>query len=259
MNAIQHHNELIRQEFTKQARAYASNPTIQDTDWAMTLVNAVQPTPEDRVLEVATGPGYVALAFALHAKEVIGIDVTDAPLAIARQNQQERGITNVRFESGDANLLPFDDNEFDVIVCRLAIHHFADPQQVLGEMSRVCKKGGCVAVEDLIASEHAPKAYFYNLWERMRDPSHVTALSLSQLLALYTGLGLEVEYVHTQHKRQNVEQWMRNSQTPEETAMEIRNLLARDAAEGLSGIPIYTDEEGELSFDHRMLVVIGRK
>ncbi|MEM7131822.1 MAG: class I SAM-dependent methyltransferase [Chloroflexota bacterium] len=259
MNAIDQHNQLIQKEFTKQARAYASNPNIKDTDWAMTLVNAVQPVGKERVLEVATGPGYVALAFATRSKEVIGLDLTDAPLAIARQNQAERGITNVSFQAGDANQLPFEDNEFDVVVCRLAVHHFADPRRVLSEMVRVCKPGGKLAVEDLIASEHSQKAYFYNYWERLRDPSHVTALSLSQLLALYTGLGLEAEYVHTQDKRQVVEQWMKNSQTPLDVAEEIRTLLERDKVERLSGIPVYTTEEGELCFDHRMIVVIGRK
>lgn len=259
MSSIDQHNKLIQQEFTKQASAYASNPNIKDTDWAMTLVNAVQPSAEDRVLEVATGPGYVALAFATRSKEVVGLDLTDAPLTIARQNQADRGVTNVQFESGDANRLPFDDNYFDAVVCRLAIHHFAEPRQVLSEMVRVCKPGGKVAVEDLIASEHANKAYFYNYWERLRDPSHVTALSLSQLLALYTGLGLEAEYVHTQSKRQVVEQWMKNSQTPDDAAEEIRTLLKRDASESLSGLPVYTNEDGELCFDHRMIVVIGTK
>lgn len=259
MSAIDQHNELIQKEFTKQANAYGFNPTIMDTDWAMTLVNAVQPTETDRVLEVATGPGYVALAFATRSKEVVGLDLTDAPLAIARQNQADRGITNVSFQSGDANRLPFDDNEFDAVVCRLAVHHFANPHRVLSEMVRVCKPNGKVAIEDLIASEHPQKAYFYNFWERLRDPSHVTALSLSQLLALYTGLGLEAEYVHTQSKQQVVERWMENSQTSPEVAKEIRELLAEDMEQRLSGIPVYNNENGDLCFDHRMIVVIGRK
>ena len=253
------HNQLIQQEFTKQAQAYASNPNIIDPDWAMTLVDAVQPGAQDRVLEVATGPGYVALAFATRAGEVVGIDLTDAPLAIAEKNRRERGLTNIRFEPADAYQLPFDEGAFDAVVCRLAVHHFAEPQRVLREMARVCRPGGVVAVEDLIASEHPQRAYYYNYWERLRDPSHVTALSLSQLLALYTGLGLEADYVHTQPKQQIVEQWLQNAQTPPEAADEARRLIEQDAAQGLSGIPVYYNDAGQLCFDHRMMVVIGRK
>lgn len=69
------HDALIRQEFTKQAGAYASNPTIIDSDWSARLVASVRPMSDDRVLEVATGPGYVALAFATVAREVVGVGV----------------------------------------------------------------------------------------------------------------------------------------------------------------------------------------
>lgn len=179
------HNKLIQQEFTKQAHTYAANPSIADPDWAMRLVQAAQPSLQDRVLEVATGPRYVVLAFATITQEVVGVDLTVAPLAIAEQNRQERGATNIRFESADANQLPFDDESFDLAVCRLAMHHFAEPQQVFREMVRVCRPNGKVIIEDLISSEDSKRADYYNRWERLRDPPHVTALSLSQLISFY--------------------------------------------------------------------------
>jgi ubiquinone/menaquinone biosynthesis C-methylase UbiE len=253
------HNQLIQQEFTKQATAYASNPVIIDSDWALRLVQAVQPTPASRVLEVATGPGYVALAFATVAREVVGVDLTDAPLAIARKNREERGLTNVSFESADAKQLPFEDGSFDIAVCRLAFHHFDLPQQVFSEMARVCRPGGKVAVEDMIASEQPDRANYYNHWERLRDPSHTTALSVSQLLAFYTAAGLEIDTLQSEQRAQDVEQWMRNTQTPSDTAEEIRKLIREDADHQISGTPIFRDEEGRLCFRHRMVTVVGRK
>ncbi len=253
------HNKLIQQEFTKQATAYAANPTIIDSDWALRLVEAAQPAPESRVLEVATGPGYVALAFAAVAREVVGIDLTDAPLAIARKNREERGVTNVSFESADANQLPFADDSFDMAICRLAFHHFDTPQRVLSEMARVCRPGGKIAVEDLIASEWPDRADYYNQWERLRDPSHTTALSVSQLLAFYTAAGLELEAIQSEHRTQDVAQWMRNSQTPPDTAQAVRKLIQEDADQQISGTPIFHDDEGRLCFIHRMVTVVGRK
>lgn len=253
------HNQLIQREFTKQATAYATNPAIIDSDWALRLVQAAQPTPESRVLEVATGPGYVALAFATVAREVIGVDLTNAPLAIARQHREARGLTNVSFESADAKQLPFEDDSFDIAVCRLAFHHFDTPGQVFSEMARVCRPGGRVAVEDMIASERSDRADYYNHWERLRDPSHTTALSVSQLLAFYTAAGLEVENIQSEHRAQDVEQWMRNSQTPADQARKIRKLIQEDADQHISGTPIFYDESGQLCFIHRMVTVVGRK
>ncbi len=253
------HNKLIQQEFTKQATAYATNPAIIDSDWALRLVQAVQPTPACRVLEVATGPGYVALAFASVAREVVGVDLTDAPLTIARKNGEERGLTNVSFESADAKQLPFADDSFDIAICRLAFHHFDTPQQVFSEMVRVCRPGGKVAVEDMIASERPDRADYYNHWERLRDPSHTTALSVSQLLAFYAAGGLEIEHIQSEQRTQDAEQWMRNTQTPRDTAEEVRKLILEDAAQHISGTPIFRDAGGQLCFIHRTVTVVGRK
>ena len=252
------HNTLVQQEFTKQAAAYATNPTIVDADWALRLVEAAQPSPEGRVLEVATGPGYVALAFATMAREVVGVDLTEAPLAIARKNQAERGLTNVSFESADAKQLPFEDAAFDLVVCRLAFHHFDAPEVVLSEMVRVCPPGGKVAIEDLIASEQPDRANYYNEWERLRDPSHTAALPLGQLVALYREAGLEVEHVRWERRPQEVERWLQTTRTPPGAAQQIRQLIQDDADQCISGTPIYRDDEGRLCFMHRLATVVGR-
>src|SRR5919204_1516173 len=135
MPHVQDHNQVVREEFTRQAVAYAANPSIADPERIARLVQAVRPTSGDRVLEVATGPGYVAMGFAAVAREVVGIDLTAAPLAIAEQRRQEQGLHNVRFQLADASRLPFADGEFDVVVCCLAFHHFEQPPRMLSEMA----------------------------------------------------------------------------------------------------------------------------
>lgn len=253
------HDALIRQEFTKQADAYASNPTIIDSDWSARLVASVRPTSDDRVLEVATGPGYVALAFATVAREVVGVDLTDAPLAVARRNQADRGVTNVSFQPADAKALPWSNGSFDVVVCRLAFHHFESPARVLAEMVRVCRGGGKVAVEDMLASEQPVGAEYYNRWERLRDPSHVAALSLGQLVALYRDAELEIAGLRLEERTQDVERWLRTTETASEIGQEIRRLIRDDARCQVSGTPIFDDQEGRLSFTHRMVTIVGQK
>lgn len=257
-SSVPDHKDLIRQEFTKQANAYAANTSIADPERVARLVRAVDPAPDARVLEVATGPGYVAMGFALACREVVGIDLTEAPLAIARRTAAERGLRNVRFETGDADRLPFDDGSFDVVVCRFAFHHFEDPSRVLAEMVRVGRPGGTVVVEDLAVSEHPDRAAYHNRYENLRDPSHTRGYPLSTLLALFAAHGLEVVNVQMDALTPSLEHWLANAQTPPDVATEVRALVERDLAEDLSGTRPH-HQDGAIHFTQRTATVVGRK
>lgn len=252
------HNALVRKEFTHQAQAYAANPLISDPARLSQLVRAVEPQPSARVLDVATGPGYVAMAFAETGCTVIGLDITDAPLAIAEEQRHARGLTNVRFQCGDAEHLPFDADAFDIVVSRLALHHCESPRRVLTEMTRVCRDQGTVAIDDLVTSEEPARAAYQDRFEHLRDPSHTHALSISELLSLFAACGLEVEQVHTDAQTQIVEQWLANAHTPDDRAEEVRTLIAEDEIRDLSGIRPFRGGE-TLCFRHRSAIIVGRK
>lgn len=259
MPTMKDHNQVVREEFTRQATAFAANPTISDPERVARLIRAVQPGATDRVLEVATGPGYVAMGFAAVAQEVVGVDLTAAPLALAEQRRQELGLQNVRFQQADAAHLEFTDGEFDIVLCRLGFHHFDQAPQVLREMARVCAPHGTVAVEDLVVSEHARRAAYQNHFENLRDPSHVAAFSLSALLGLFASAGLDIMHVTTTHLAQVVEQWMANAQTPSEKAAEVRRLIERDAQEDCSGTRPFRNNDGQWCFWHHNAIIVGRK
>ena len=259
MTAPTEHDQTIRRAFTQQAAAYAANPNISDRARIARLIEAMDLQASDKVLEVATGPGYIALALGALVREVVGIDLTAAPLAIAERLRQQYGLANVRFETANALDLPFAAATFEAAVCRLAFHHFEAPQPVLQEMVRVCKSGGTVAVQDMVASEHPQRAAYHNRVERLRDPSHTTALSLSRLLTMFAEAGLEVTQVSTEYQPQVVEAWLKSGHTPPAEAAQVRELLRQDLADDLSGMETFRDAEGALGFKHRMAIVVGRK
>ncbi len=252
------HKERVRQEFTQQAQAYAANPSITSAERLARLVQAVHPRAGARVLDVACGPGYVALAFAQAGCEVVGIDLTAAPLAIAEQKRRELGLSNVRFQVGDAEQLPFAEQEFDIVVSRFALHHCEDAQRVLAEMARACREQGSVVVEDLVTSEYPARAAYQNHFEQLRDPSHTRALPISEFLALFTARNLEVEQVYTDFLVPSLETWLANAQTPAERAREVRELIAQDKQRDLSGTRPFR-QNGELYFHQRTAAIIGRK
>ncbi len=189
------HRDQIVDQFTQQAVPFSTAPGIRDEAALQLLVASSGVTLDERVLDVACGPGLVVRAFAQKAAHATGIDVTPAMIARAREVCSE--LSNVTLEQGDVSTLPFADDTFDVVVSRFAFHHFVDPQTVLGEMKRVCKPGGRVVVCDLTGSDDAAKAAAFHELEMIRDPSHARARTLNELQSYYTAHGLAVELAGT--------------------------------------------------------------
>jgi ubiquinone/menaquinone biosynthesis C-methylase UbiE len=105
--------------------------------------------PGSRVLEIAPGPGYLAIALAkLTDGQVTGLDISKSFVRMAADNAREAGV-RVDFEHGDAADLPFPNAQFDFIVCRAAFKNFTRPLVALNEMHRVLKPGGAAFIIDL--------------------------------------------------------------------------------------------------------------
>lgn len=251
------HKASVRDEFTEQATSYASSSLLTDSDKVKRLVEATNLPSDAQVLKVATGPGHIARGFATVCDTVVGINLTEAPLRIAEQKRQESDITNAHFMRGDAEILPFGSNTFDAVVSRLALHHLETPKIALQEMKRVCHPEGVVAVDDVMVSEHTKRGQYQNQFEQVRDPSHVRAFPLSELIELLTNCGLEITNVQTDTLVQNFDDWIDTAQTPNQKAAKAREMIERDARENLSGTrPFY--QEGELGFIQKTAIAVGR-
>ena len=184
------HQDLILDQFTKQAIPFATAESIKDEEALKLLVDFTGTGPDDTVLDVACGPGLVVCAFAQVVSHATGIDLTPAMIERARALQQEKGLTNVTWQVGDVLPLPYPDASFSIVTSRFAFHHFPDPKAVLAEMKRVCTLGGTVVVIDVMASPNPQKAAAYNHMEKLRDPSHVRGLPLTELEMLFQQIAL---------------------------------------------------------------------
>lgn len=101
------------------------------------------------VLEVAPGPGYLAIELAkLGNFHITGLDISAKFVEIA-QAEAKQAEVDVDFRQGNVSQMPFDDAVFDFIICRAAFKNFAEPIQALDEMHRVLKPGGRASVIDL--------------------------------------------------------------------------------------------------------------
>jgi len=130
------------------------------------------------VLEVAPGPGYLAIEIARLGYAVTGLEISDAFVQIATEHARAVGV-DVDFQHGDAADLPFDSESYDLIICQAAFKNFREPVKALDEMHRVLRPGGVAIIQDL--SRDASNA----------DITHeVRRMELSAISALATRLTL---------------------------------------------------------------------
>jgi len=133
--------------------------TAKDADRFKTIARRLTPHigSKSRVLEVAPGPGYLAIELVkLTGCRMVGVDVSRTFVRIAEDNALRAGV-DIAFDEGDAAALPLPANIFDFIVCTAAFKNFARPLAALDEMHRVLKPGGTALVIDL-RKDFSPQA-----------------------------------------------------------------------------------------------------
>ena len=125
---------------TKEAAAYDSLAGRVTSRCADALLEAVGAGPDTRLLDVATGPGYVAARGAERGAKVTGLDFSENMLALARSRSP-----GVEFVRGDATALPFADRSFDAVTAAFLLLHLGRPDKGVGEAARVLAAGGRAA------------------------------------------------------------------------------------------------------------------
>jgi SAM-dependent methyltransferase len=125
---------------TKDAAAYDALAGRVTSRLARPLLDAVGARAGTRLLDVATGPGYVAAEAAERGAESVGVDFSETMIAHARAH-----VRDVEFVLGDATALPFEDGSFDAVVAAFVLLHLAAPERAVAEAARVLKPGGKAA------------------------------------------------------------------------------------------------------------------
>ncbi len=189
-------------DWSSRAEAYRNAPEQREGEDLDLIVLWAEGA--ESALDVATGGGHVARRLREAGIEVVSSDPAPGmkPDVICR-----------------AEDLPFADNAFDVVVTRIAPHHFEDLAAAIAEMARV--SNDLVLVEDtLYVSEQVEEA------ERLRDPTHVRSYSEQDWRSFLGAAGLDVEQVESFEKRHPLEEWLNRSATPEGDKPRVKELLA---------------------------------
>jgi demethylmenaquinone methyltransferase/2-methoxy-6-polyprenyl-1,4-benzoquinol methylase len=161
--------EQVRAMFDRVARGYDLLNSVMTAglhhQWRRRAVELAGVGPGDRVLDVATGTGDLAIELAKHVMgshppgEVIGSDFSEGMLALARKKAPE-----ITFEWGNALELPYADDEFAAATVGFGARNFSDLDRGLAELTRVVRPGGRVLILEMTTPQKPPLSTFFGLW-----------------------------------------------------------------------------------------------
>ena len=190
--------------WSERAEAYRESPGHREGADLDLVVEWCEPAEGVKALDVATGGGHVARRLRELGAEVVTLDPSPGMRADVL---------------APAEHIPFDDGAFDVVVTRIAPHHFEDIRAAVAELERVSNR--LVVIEDtLYSSERHEQA------EKLRDPTHVRSYTEDEWRELLTEAGLEVEQVECFEKEHPLADWLARTGCAGAEAERVRELLA---------------------------------
>jgi ubiquinone/menaquinone biosynthesis C-methylase UbiE len=197
---------LAQEQFGKTAAHYLTSKPHAKGKSLERLVELTSPQKTWRMLDVATGGGHVAYTFASHVGRVWATDITQEMLDQVKAEAAKRGLDNVRTTYAKAEALPFEDDSFDLVSCRIAPHHFDSIPQFLSEVHRVLKPGAVLALVDNVVPAGSVGDYV-NAFERLRDPSHLRAWTMAEWRDALKAAGLTIGHEEQIYKQMEFKSW----------------------------------------------------
>ncbi|MFO0876263.1 MAG: class I SAM-dependent methyltransferase [Gemmataceae bacterium] len=213
------------------------------------------------VCDVASGAGHTALAFADKASRIVAVDAAPNMLAQCRELAAEEGV-KIETVQAFAEAIPLPTASFDLVVCRLAAHHFTEVAAAMREMSRLARPGGHVAIIDLEGNaDPAIDALNHDI-EMLHDPTHVRSYTSTRWREFFVAAGLEVVACEGRWREfpvgLTVLRWCELGRSGDEALRAIRERLAAAPAAWLAELDITQDADGEFRLPIRTLLVVGR-
>ena len=246
---------LVQEQFGKNAAGYLTSKPHAQGKSLDRLIALTKPQSDWRVLDVATGGGHVAYAFAPHVARVWATDITAEMIDLVRREAAKKGFANLRTGYAKAEALSFDDASFDLVTCRIAPHHFDSIPAFLAEVHRVLKPGGVAGLVDNVVVPGSV-GDFVNAFERFRDPSHLRAWTMQEWRDALAQAGFAIAHEEELDKTMEFKPWAARHDATMQAF--LRAMLARADADVKASL----DPQGSgdaLTFRLREGLFIARK
>jgi SAM-dependent methyltransferase len=201
--------------WSDRAEAYRTSAIHSAGEDLELVVEWCEPGEGVTVIDVATGGGHVARRLRELGATVVTVDPAPGMQADT---------------TAAAEALPFADDSFDAVACRLAAHHFADVQAAVREMARVAKSR-VVICDNTFVSMQSEQA------DRLRDPSHVRNYGVAEWHSFFELAGLEVTDDRYMERPLEIEPWLERVGCTGDDAARVRELLGDRIVDGWMQLP----------------------
>ncbi len=237
------------------SEVHRMSPTIQR------LHEVVELEQSASVCDVACGAGQLALSFRARAARIVGVDPAPNMLAVFNRLAEEEKVPVESFEAASEDI-PLPDNAFDLVMSRLAPHHFSQISKSVNEMVRLAKPGGSVAVIDLEGNPNPEIDELNHQLELLHDPTHVRSLIAARWRELFVNAGLTIEVLEANLSERpqgvTVTRWCEIASSGADAEARIRELIERSPEKCLESLGIRR-EGNEYLMPIRTLLIVGRK
>ncbi len=249
------HKTDVQKQFGDTAEGYVESLRHRSGPDLIRLVELTEAKPTDIALDIATGGGHTALAVAPHVKHVVASDLTPRMLEAAERFITSQGVENVEFVEADAEDLPFEDAAFDIVTCRVAPHHFDDPQAFVNEAARVLRPGGRFVLMDSLGPDDPALDDFINEMEARRDATHVRSYTLAKWLEFNEHAGLVVDHHELVIRTHEYPEWTSRSKMSDDAREALDAWVLEQPKKTLEFFEIkINDGQIESFIDHKVLL-----
>lgn len=251
--------DAIKHSFTLQSKNFeAGKLNFTEKKFLDFIVTNIHPQKTDTVLEVAAGTCVCGCSLAPLVQNVTCLDMTSAMLMAGKETAGKQALENMAFVIGDAEELPFLNDSFDIVISRLAFHHFPDIDRSFDEMVRVLRPHGKLVFIDMEAAEDKLRLVRDEI-ETMRDPSHIQNLSKEEMLKLYSKHSIQVDKCTATDMPILLNDWIDFTETPITVKQKLIERFENEV-NGMekTGFYPYQTDKG-ISFNQKWIFILGTK
>ena len=251
--------QASREQFDRQSRNYGSSHILADVADIEAALDGVAFPKSRRALDVATGGGHTAVWLAENGWTVTASDLSPAMLERASEMAAAKGV-KLKTALHEAERLPYDDGEFEIVTCRVAAHHFSNPAAFVSEVARVLGPGGIFLLIDGSVPDGEPEAAAWiHAVEKSRDPSHGRFLSPGEWSGLCRNAGLEILKCGTKPFKQPDLRWYFETAGTTQANREAVMKLIQSAPDQAVRVFGLAEEDGKIVWWWTRLSLVARK
>jgi len=247
------------EQFDERAGQYGKSHILADVSDVEKAVSELKLRPGTHALDVATGNGHTAIYLAEKGFQVTASDISTGMIEQAKKLAAEKNV-KIEFRLHPAESLPYPDNAFGLITCRVAAHHFSSPESFIRESARVLKTYGyLVLIDGTVPDDHVEAHEWMDTLERLRDPSHVRFITPNVWRKWCVHYGLTVTKSQVESFKMPDVNWYFNvANTPPENRKKVLEMLAK-APGSVRELFKIGQEDGKIIWYWRRVTLVAGK